>query len=454
MHSIEKNCLIEFFDSINEYFEYVVMRNANELPFDNYSNDVDILINNVEYSNFEKNMTSIFRKHGFERVERTSHHGIECYTFYNIKHEKPFSLKIDLFFNIEGGGVLYYSFEDVIKFKSKNENGIYIFSSKVEAYITALKTLAAGGKLKDKYLYDFLENTIEKNHELVLQCPSSTLLSYLNNICKTKNNIKNVSRGKVVLETLQSNIKDNAIASLKRLTYHYKTKILRSFNKRFMMVFVGPDGSGKTTLINKTIDDSKIIFRSQPERFVIIHHRPHLFPNIGQIFKRKLTEKEDFDLNFNPHSSKSSNIFISLFKILYYISDYILGYFFKIIPLQCRNKFIIFDRYYYDFIVDQKRSALHIPKNISIQLFKFFIPKPNKVFYIYVDALKAHERKKELPVEAIEAINNGYSLLTEEFNNFVIIPNDDLELAYNEVLKNIILVITNNINTLIYKIEP
>ncbi|MDA7728520.1 hypothetical protein N8858_06585, partial [Flavobacteriaceae bacterium] len=90
------------------------MRNANELPYDNFSNDVDILIDESKYGAFEVSMKNVFLDHGFERVERTSYHGIECYTFYNIQNLKPYSLKIDLFFNIEGGGVRYFDFKDVI----------------------------------------------------------------------------------------------------------------------------------------------------------------------------------------------------------------------------------------------------------------------------------------------------------------------------------------------------
>ena len=61
-----------------------------------------------------------------------------CCPFYNIHSSQAYSLKIDLFFNYEGGGVLYYNYEDVIKHKSKNSNGISIFNPKTESYLTVL----------------------------------------------------------------------------------------------------------------------------------------------------------------------------------------------------------------------------------------------------------------------------------------------------------------------------
>ena len=63
------------------------MRNASELPFDNFSNDIDILIKETSFQSFEYEMKIIFLKHNFKRFEHTKYHGIECYTFYNIENE-------------------------------------------------------------------------------------------------------------------------------------------------------------------------------------------------------------------------------------------------------------------------------------------------------------------------------------------------------------------------------
>lgn len=445
MHKIERDCLVDFFDEINQNFEYVVMRNADELPFDNFSNDIDILINKSNYKSFEKEMKKIFLKNGFDRLERTSFHGIECYTFYNIQNEIAYSLKIDLFFNYEGGGVLYYKYEDVIKFKTKNANGISVFDNKTEGFLTVLKTLAAGGIPKEHYLNAFLSYNSGDKNELLDKCTSASLKKHITKIIKTRVCTNPISRRKITFESFLNNFKNNPFKSVERLFYHYKTEISRGFKKQYMVVFVGPDGSGKSSLIDELVSNSKSIFRSKNSRFEVFHHRPHILPNISQIFKKEMNEKETFDLNFNPHSDKQSNSIISFFKILYYILDYILGYFIKLIPLQRENKFVIFDRYYYDFIVDQKRSALSVNKNLAIWLYKIFIPKPNKIFFIKVDAQSAHDRKKELSVKAIEEINSEYDNLSQRINNFIIIPNINFEEAKNNLIKNYILLITNKL---------
>ena len=387
-------------------------------------------------------MKKIFLKHGFDRVERTSFHGIECYTFYNIKNEETYSLKIDLFFNYEGGGVLYYKFEDLIKFKIKNQNGISIFNPKAESYLTVFKTLAAGGIAKDKYLKEFIKYNTDDNNELLNKCVSSTLKNYLTDIINTKKYPEVISRKKIILQSFLSNLKRNTIKSISRFFYHYKIEIIRAFKKQYMIVLVGPDGSGKTTLIDMLESDSINIFRSGKNRFKVFHHRPHVLPNIAHIFKKEINEKEVYDLNFNPHSEIVSNPIISFIKLIYYAFDYIIGYLVKLIPIQRKNKFIIFDRYFFDFIVDQKRSAIHLNKNLATLIYKLIIPKPNQVFFIKVDAQKARDRKKELPLKSIEDINRKYDLLSGSLKNFHVIHNDNLDQAYNLLRVNFIKLIT------------
>lgn len=447
MTEIERNCLVEFFNSINEKFEYVVLRNADELPYENFSNDIDILIDELNYKNFEKNMKEILVSYGFDRVERTSFHGIECYTFYNINGEIH-SLKIDLFFNVQGGGVKYFDFKDIIKYKEKTNNNIFVLKNEIEYFLTALKTIAAGGKLRETYLNNFIEKSINKDHILYQNLKSKKLFDYLINIKKDKVNPSNINRQLILKEVRAVNWKESKVDTILNNFNHIKNELLRSFTHNYKFVFVGPDGSGKTTLNEKLINESYIKTRAKKERFRIFHHRPHLLPMISEIFKKnKLSnELDNYDHVNNPHSGKSSNYIVSFIKLMYYTFDYALGFFFKILPLNRQGKFIIFDRYYYDFIVDQERSALKISKSLVKVIYKLFVPKPKRVYFIKVNPIIAHNRKKELTINAINKINNEYDQLVKEFKNFKTIENNDLDIAYNELLKDFIIHTTDKVN--------
>ena len=196
MHKIQKDCLIDFFKVINKKFDYAVMRNSSELPFDNFSNDIDILIKETSFQSFEYEMKKIFLKHNFKRFEHTKYHGIECYTFYNIENEISHSLKIDLFFNIEGGGVIYYNFKDLIRYSIKNSNGISVFEPKIESYLTVFKILAAGGIPKEKYLNNFFKYNKCDENELLHKCNSQYLKKYIMNTIHSKKCDTLISRKK------------------------------------------------------------------------------------------------------------------------------------------------------------------------------------------------------------------------------------------------------------------
>jgi thymidylate kinase len=420
MHTIEKDCLIDFFKTINDNFDYIVLRNADELPFDNYSNDIDILIDENYYNSFDKIMKKVFLRHGFTRVERATTYGLECYTFYNIVHETSYSLKIDLFFNIEGGGIRYFNFNDLSPYKIANKNGIFVFDIVMESLITALKILTAGGRLKEIYLYNFLNNPPSLEYPLFKKCPSKTLVSYLNEILRTKKNVTNISRKTIVYEAFISNIKIAPISTIKRVLSHYVLEVKRAFNKQYMIALVGPNGSGKTTLINRLLDDSKLLLRTVPSRIFIFNNRPHLF-------------------------QKTSNKFISFIELFYYSLDYLLGYFLRIIPLQRKNKFIIFNEYYFDLIFNQKESALNISEKTALLLYKLIVPKPNRVFYIKSEPTEIYHRKKEFSIEIIKENNSNYDRMSEKFDNFKIISNENFEKAYQEFLKGFIITISEEI---------
>jgi len=323
MHKIEKKCLIDFFNTINTKFEYVVLRNADELPFDNFSNDIDILIDKFKYNIFEREMKIVFLRNGFEKIERTSFHGIECYTFYNIKNQVPYSLKIDLFFNIEGGGIRYYDFNDIIKFKIKNSNGVSVFDNKTESYLTAFKTLAAGGLLKEKYLRNYISNNIEDYKELLSKSPSKKITNYLKEILITKKNPMKTARRTILLQTFKSNFKKYGFFTFSIFLYHYKLEFKRAFSSDKSIIFKGVSNEVVIKYVNIIKQSARPVLRSNSNRIIFIN-------------------------------DNKLNIF-NFFKY----------YFIKIVPLQRGDKIIIYNESSFFATKSKKSINLNIEKEPS-----------------------------------------------------------------------------------------
>lgn len=429
------NCLDVLFNEFEDVGQYAVLRNGESLPRENNSNDIDILVEPAKLSVFRDRLFKVMVEFDYTRVEETIFHGIECRTFYNISHNAIRSIKIDLFCNIEGGGILYHSFIEIERYRERNQYGVFVLNSRIEAYVSTLKMLVAGGKVKQRYINKFGTDAEQPILEptLINALHSPYLRNLIVDISITRKNPSVFNRIKALRQTLYRNVLNNPLGTIFRLVKHYYLEVSRIFKIRYIFAFVGPDGAGKSTLVDHLISLSVEVFRSVPSRFVLYHHRPHILPTLSDIMSSKIDSEVLYDREHNPHSGSQSGSVVSCLKVIYYAMDYLLGYVIKVIPDIRMNKFIVFDRYFYDFIVDQERSAISISARISSAIYWIFVPKPKKVFFIYSDPKQANLRKNELTVAKIKTINDRYDLLCSDFSYFVRIDNSNLDAAKHDI---------------------
>jgi thymidylate kinase len=165
-------------------------------------------------------------------------------------------------------------------------------------------------------------------------------------------------------------------------------------NGAFIAV-MGPDGSGKGTLIEAVKEDvEKLLGFNVLTR----HLRPHLLPSLGSLFLGRI---EDGAPVTNPHAKKPSGVFVSTLRVAYYTLDYMIGYWFVIRPHLGRKYIaVIFDRYYYDHFIDPNRFRVSLPRWI-ISFFKAFVPTPDTVIFLSADPETIFARKPELPPDEI-----------------------------------------------------
>lgn len=176
------------------------------------------------------------------------------------------------------------------------------------------------------------------------------------------------------------------------------------------LVVLGPDGVGKTTFIAGLRMQLTILQDKDIDNIQLLHFRPHLIPNINKLLTGKVEIIGDFN---NPHSAPPAGKFSSLLRISYYSLDYFLGYWLKLRQNMIQGRTIIFDRYFYDFIVDPRRSRLSLP-TWAPQLFIWMIPKPDLVFVLDAPPAEIRRRKQELPIEEIERQIGAYRKLAAD----------------------------------------
>ncbi len=177
------------------------------------------------------------------------------------------------------------------------------------------------------------------------------------------------------------------------------------FSKNLFIVFLGPDGCGKSSVISEIISSINPLFHNITQM--------HLRPKIGHKAKK-------CDVVLEPHNAPSRGVIFSTAKLFYFLFDYWAWFLLNIKPLLMRPSLIIFDRYYYDLLIDPKRYRYGGSMWFA-NLISKFVPKPNIVILLDAPVSVLQSRKQEVPFAETKKQRNAYLQYIKSIENGVVI---------------------------------
>lgn len=211
----------------------------------------------------------------------------------------------------------------------------------------------------------------------------------------TENDINNINLkklAKIGRNSLYKNSFDKIRCKLQKMS-----NLQRITNKPgYSIVFLGVDGSGKSTIIKEILPLFRITFNKMVR---YEHFRPNYLLSISKLLGKGSVQNTSVR---EPQNSSSSGFLGSLIRWTYYLSDYTFGYLIKVLPQKTFKSCIwIFDRYYYDYHFDPKRSRINLPDFI-LKIGQKIIPEPDIIICLGTDAQTIYGRKAELPLREID----------------------------------------------------
>ena len=149
-----------------------------------------------------------------------------------------------------------------------------------------------------------------------------------------------------------------------------------------VVVVAGPDGSGKTAVADALAEgyDGPVLR---------LHHRPQVLP-AKTLHDGPVTE---------PHKHAPYSAWLSLLKVLYLYVDYVLGWVRHLRPWVRRGGAVVFERGWWDLVVDPLRYRLmpSQPVLVALRVLGRLMPRPRMTVVLFAPSPVLAARKAELP---------------------------------------------------------
>lgn len=412
------------FNYLNQNTTYAVLRNFDGLPYKNRSRDIDILISRQQYESSKKDLAKVIIRSKFKIISFFESERICTFICGKVQGTDVELVQFDFFFHTSAYGVILLSAQEVLDTREFNGD-IYHVRKEYEFLDKYLYLKYIGQPYPEKYAD--IERSMSNNQALdaILQTDFE-----ISNYSVLKELSSHEFRKRISARNRKLFCKEHIVNQLLFRYYYLKNMILP---KGYSVGFTGPDGVGKTTVIESLTKALNMVY----SKISLYHFRPLIIGNLSEV-AHDAGLKKNVDRNYNqPHRGGKTNICSSFLRLVYYSFDYVVGYY-KVIRRKIeRRQIVIFDRYYTDIICDSRRSRIFLNYKFLYWFGKLFIPSLDYNILLTACSETILARKRELDEEGIRLINKKIDYLSNKKRYKKILNEQSPEVAVSEILNYI-----------------
>jgi thymidylate kinase len=395
--------IVDFFEHLEkEHILYVVLRNYEGLP-KIIGHDIDLLVDELRIADIKNIFLTIAEKNHWIIIQKANRLGFLSFTLIPpLPHKKcDKAVKFDVWAPMLWRGLPWIACDDMLKSRIKHDQGFFIPEKGAEAATLLLKDLIQAGKIRPKY-FDRIQQLCLENPDAFKKalvqifgeiCVSWLLLSVeQKNWGKIEHNYKKI-RLIIIRSALKNHPFETTGNSFRFLSGHLFDYLNgKKTRSRIFLCLIGPDGSGKSTIATGITVSMSDTF----ENVHYFHGHYNILPSLNTIVPQKIAINGEKQLLKKESSIIKKIIAVSL--ISYYSIDYLLGYY-LCTPKRNQGDLIIFDRYFFDYMIQPGPISFH---SYFFRIIGLLIPKPDIIIYPFAPPEVIFQRKPELTIDEIK----------------------------------------------------
>jgi thymidylate kinase len=387
--------LAEFFSQLEQQgIVFAILRNYEGLP-EKPGRDIDLLT--ADFAALKKVILQVFPGAGFRVRIFRRYDSLVKFQLLRWGPEGLEVVEIDGIWAIRWRGIPLVP-QDILQDRQLAKNCIYTLPPGTEAAISLIKHLIYQRSVQERYqpvLPGMAQKDPEGFQKALEQCFGDQLATKLWELtCQGAWQRLAALVPQLRKTAILRALKHNPVGQFQLWAGFLWWNFWKFFRPRgLFVVLIGPDGSGKSTIASNLEAYLRPLFQGTK----YFHFNFGILPRLRDLMRHLGVEVPEEAPAAAPGQAVRVGTVRSLVYLAYYSLDFLMGHL-AVFRARGHGQFVIFDRYIYDYLIQQSMS---LPEGLMGMVLRL-LPRPDAVVYLRNRPEVIFARKPELSLEELE----------------------------------------------------